>query len=670
MGERPGMALSVTRMMSGITVRTRIIILAIIPLFGFLANGTAFTTGQRDVEDAFASAERANTLAESSQNLKNALGSMRILVRDFAMQPRDELIRGFEDLLKTSIDNLVRIESDTSAEMRPNIQGLRQSLTGAKDRFDHLVGAQRTLGYSDDEGLRQRMRLAAFAVERLINEDMAWLTKADAQHLLVSLLVMRRSESDFRVARTSLAQTEFMGGVAAFNQTLNGIIAAEIMKEGLAQQVKTYADTFAEWITSTNTVRADLIALDLDVRQMMPVTDDVIAAARVNAAAASSALNRSQLRTRNIIIAVGFAAVLIGLGFSWLIGRSINRPLNGLAGAMRQLATGDTGATIPATRASDEIGVMARTVIVFRDSMIEREKLSAEQIAAAHARESRADAIAATIGSFRLSVQQALGKLRGAAVQLEGSATKLNGAADDVSAEAKSAQRSAIAASQNVTAAASSVEELAASIGEIASQAAKSTEVAGRAVSEAQRTAQTMTDLGSAATRIGEVIGLIQAIAAQTNLLALNATIEAARAGEAGRGFAVVASEVKSLAGQTAKATEEIAEQIGAIQSAAADSAQAIQQVNTIISAMSEIASTVSVTVEEQNAAVSTIADGVNRASMEAQGGAEAMSRVAGSSDDARTTAGDVKALADALAIEAENLESEVQRFLADVQAA
>ena len=131
-----------------------------------------------------------------------------------------------------------------------------------------------------------------------------------------------------------------------------------------------------------------------------------------------------------------------------------------------------------------------------------------------------------------------------------------------------------------------------------------------------------MSELGTAATRIGEVIGLIQAIAGQTNLLALNATIEAARAGEAGRGFAVVASEVKSLAGQTAKATEEIAGQIGAIQSAAADSAQAIEQVNSIITDMSAIASTVAATVEEQNAAVASIADGVNRASIEAQTGA------------------------------------------------
>ena len=170
--------------------------------------------------------------------------------------------------------------------------------------------------------------------------------------------------------------------------------------------------------------------------------------------------------------------------------------------------------------------------------------------------------------------------MRGAAERLETASSALNSAADSVSAQASSAEERVGAASMNVASAASSAEELATSIGEIAGQAATSTEVASRAVTEAQRTVETMSQLATAATRIGEVIGLIQAIAGQTNLLALNATIEAARAGDAGRGFAVVASEVKNLAGQTAKATEEVATQIGAIQSAAGDATEAIEQVN------------------------------------------------------------------------------------------
>jgi methyl-accepting chemotaxis protein len=427
---------------------------------------------------------------------------------------------------------------------------------------------------------------------------------------------------------------------------------------------------FAEWIKTIGRVDPPVALIDHNTKAMMPVAGKLMHSTRARTDAASAALTASQRHTRNIIAGVGLASVVIGLIFSWLIGRSIAHPLNGLADAMKRLAAGDTSAGIPATHSSDEIGAMARTVIVFRDNIIERDRLTAAQTETAREREQRSQSVAGAIVAFRTSIRQALANLRNTARQLETSSADLNNAADAVKTESRTAEGRVGAASQNVTSAASSVEELAASIGEIASQAAKSTEVAARAVSEARRTARTMTELGDAATRIGEVVGLIQAIAGQTNLLALNATIEAARAGEAGRGFAVVASEVKSLAAQTAKATAEIAGQIGAIQAAAADSAQAIGQVNTIITDMSAIASTVAATVEEQNAAVSFITDGVNRASLEAQGGAEAMSRVAGATAAARATAADVKTFADTLAAEAESLDTEVQRFLADVQAA
>jgi methyl-accepting chemotaxis protein len=302
--------------------------------------------------------------------------------------------------------------------------------------------------------------------------------------------------------------------------------------------------------------------------------------------------------------------------------------------------------------------------------MIERDRLSGMQAETNAAREQRGETIAAMIAQFRTSVEQALTRLRNQAERLERASSGLNEAADAVTGEAQQAETRVGAASINVTTVASSIEELAASIGEIAAQASKSTEVAGRAVAESKRTVNTMSDLGTAANRIGEVIGLIQAIARQTNLLALNATIEAARAGEAGRGFAVVASEVKSLAAQTGRATEDVAAQIGAIQAATADAGQAIEQVATIIDDMSTIAQTVAGTVEEQNNSVALIAECVNRAAVEAHSGADAMSRVAGASTGARSTAVEVKALADALSVEAENLQDQVRRFLGDVQAA
>src|SRR5690606_17660625 len=255
-----------------------------------------------------------------------------------------------------------------------------------------------------------------------------------------------------------------------------------------------------------------------------------------------------QFATRTKIIVASLAITLLSLLMSWLIGRGVVNPLNRLAGAMKGLAAGDITMRIPGTRRRDEIGDMARAAIVFRDKMIEREKLAETQVQTSRAREQRAEAITATVARFEKSVEAALDRLRDAAIRLEGASANLNGAADTVSSEASTAEQHAHAASANVPTAAGSGQGPAVSTRETATQAATSTTVAERAVAESQRTSNTMTELGTAATRIGEVIGLIQAIAGQTNLLALNATIEAARAGEAGKGFAVVAAEVKSLA--------------------------------------------------------------------------------------------------------------------------
>ena len=659
-----------TGLLTSISVRTRIIVLALIPVIGFITNGLTYVSGEGDIGRAFATVKYSTALAGASRNFKSEIAALRIIVKDFNANPSTNLVVSFQEAHAHAVQSLDAIAASIDSRNADTITSLRNDVIGLNKTFNELVSEQKNLGFDENSGLRNDLRVAGNAVERIINENMTWVAEADANRLMMTLLLMREFEAEYRVTQSDLTKQEFFATYKKFTDIFASIDGTPDMKNALEREVKTYADTFAKWIDAFDRVQPLRAVIDIDSQNMLPRADDIIEHARVRADEASAALAAAQTRTRIGIIAIGISMVAFGLGFSWLIGRSITRPLNGLSAVMKQLAAGDTNARIPATKARDEIGEMARAVIVFRDTMIEREKLAATQADTSRAQIQRADNIALTIAQFKHSVESALSKLRAASMKLEMSSSDLNKAADTMSGEARNAEQRVGAASDNVTAAASSVEELAASIGEIASQAAKSTDVAGRAVSEAQRTVSTMSELSGAATRIGEVVGLIQAIAGQTNLLALNATIEAARAGDAGRGFAVVASEVKSLAGQTAKATEEIAEQIGSIQSAAADSARAIEQVNSIIQEMSAIATMVAATVDQQNSAVASIAEGVNRASGEARSGAEAMSKVAGVTTDARSTASDVKDLADAVAVEAENLEAEVRQFLDDVQAA
>ena len=363
-------------------------------------------------------------------------------------------------------------------------------------------------------------------------------------------------------------------------------------------------------------------------------------------------------------------SLLLGIGFAFLIGRGIVRPVTGMTAVMAKLAEGDRSVTIPALDNKDEIGEMAHAVEVFKKSMIEADGLAAAQQAEQERKQQRQQTIDEAIAAYDESVRQSLAALGSAASDMRVTAEGMSATAEDTSRQASAVTSASEEALANVQSVASSTEEMTASIAEIARQVTQSTQIAAKAVEEAGRTNVTMRALTDAAQRIGEVVQLIQDIASQTNLLALNATIEAARAGEAGKGFAVVASEVKTLANQTGKATEEIASQIAAIQTATKSAVEAIKGIDGTIGQISEISTTIAAAIEEQGAATGEI----TRSTQETARGTEDVSRnIAGVNAAASKTgeaATHVLASSGELGRQAETLRAEVDQFLAKIRAA
>ncbi len=371
------------------------------------------------------------------------------------------------------------------------------------------------------------------------------------------------------------------------------------------------------------------------------------------------------------MIALAALSIVVSVLIGWLyIGRSLTARVVALDGVMRRLSEGDLTAQVASSRQEDEIGHMAATVVVFRENMLRNEQLTAERAAEQAVKEKRAERLDGLTLGFENKVGGLVGLVASAATQLQTTARSMAGTAGETTQQAANVAAAAEEASVNVQTVASAAEELAASIGEISRQVAQSAKVAGKAVEDAKRTDAVVRALAEGAQKIGEVVGLINNIAGQTNLLALNATIEAARAGDAGKGFAVVASEVKSLATQTAKATEDIGRQIAQIQGSTAEAVASIQGIGVTIGEVSEIAATIAAAVEEQGAATQEIARNVQQASA---GTLAVTTNIAGVGEGANNTGAAATGVLDAagaLTRQAEELHGAVSQFIQEVKAA
>ncbi|PTW62125.1 methyl-accepting chemotaxis protein [Breoghania corrubedonensis] len=371
------------------------------------------------------------------------------------------------------------------------------------------------------------------------------------------------------------------------------------------------------------------------------------------------------------VVLLAAAGVVGGFALAIFVSRRfVVAPVTRLVAGLKRLAAGDFELSIDYVEREDEIGDIAKAMLVFKENALERQKLRAEQEAEMHVKAERAERIANLTARFRGEVDESLNVLSSASTELEATAQSLAATAEETANQSSSVAAASSQASSNVETVASAAEEMTASIKEVSSQVLKTSELAGSARTHVSSATGRVSSLNTGAEAIGEVISLISSIAEQTNLLALNATIEAARAGEAGRGFAVVAAEVKELANQTSKATEEITTQISKMQEDVQSTVPMIETIAHVIGNLSEISAAVASAAEEQASTTEEIARNVNEA---ARGTGEVSRNVVSLNEAAETSSAattQVLATARSVADKSERLNAQVTDFIREIQAA
>ena len=296
----------ITQIFSRLSVRARIVVLGVIPVVGFLANGIAYLTGDVEVGSAFEAVHRNTEVADASRDLKTGLLIMRAATTDFVARPSDDEVKNFSDGQAMAMGSLDRIQASLAASDQDSVTPLRITVRDLKASFDSLVSEQKTLGYDETAGVTADLLAASNAVENIIHIDLSWVGDVDRANLTTSLLTMRRYEIEYRLTRNEDAERHFLDEVKHFDELFDSVDGAPAMKEALTKQIQTYSSTFAQWVASTEDMTPLVSLIDHDTESVLPEADKIIAAARANASSAAAELATSRTRTRDVIIWIGW----------------------------------------------------------------------------------------------------------------------------------------------------------------------------------------------------------------------------------------------------------------------------------------------------------------------------------------------------------------------------
>ena len=545
----------------------------------------------------------------------------------------------FADMLKTK-DESGRIARDQLARTGNSLRYKLDDLpSNAEDEEMPLI----TLGAK--KVTEQFQAAIALANTFVVNSDQSVATSALARLKFVENALKAISTTNTKILD---GIKEISGMLEEYRRSLAMLVGNAKEIEGLIQEM---TETAAEINKASAAMKSDLLA---DQKRLDAESDAAI------------------VETERLIVMLAAGGFLLGCIWAFFLGKGISRPMTRMCSAMRELAAGNFDVVLPGLGRRDELGEMAGAVEEFKVQAIARAERDAatQEAQSKTASAARRAELIRFADEFEAAVGAIVANVSSSAVQLEASAGTLTRTAETTQSLSSQVAGASEEASTNMQSVASATEELSASVDEIGRRVRESSEIAEAAVRQAEQTDGRIGKLSRAAQQIGDVVKLITAIAEQTNLLALNATIEAARAGDAGRGFAVVASEVKSLASQTAKATDEISNHISGMQGATQESVAAIKEIGGTIGKISEIASTIASAVEQQSSATQEIARSVQNVAQGTQEAATNVMHVNRGATETGSASEEVLNSARALSGESTRLREELDRFMANIRAA
>ncbi|MCC4242273.1 methyl-accepting chemotaxis protein [Thalassospira povalilytica] len=594
--------------------------------------------------------------------------------KDFVLRKSEEYITSHSEAAASVRSGLEELAGRKEiGELIGQVDQARAAFEDYVSEFANVVELQRKVGLDASSGLLGEMREAASEVETALGKIAqleAMLGLSNTKDISIAVLKMRRDEKDFLATLDPVYVSNVDATAKEFDAALQK--AGSIQDEKKAELAKLMTSYIADFKALADAVLAreeSLAQLSVYYSAVEPVLVEL-------SNSIGEVAERMQMQAEEIAhtgvqvtFAIFIAGALVLILLSIILARAIVRAITGLTGKMARLAKNDFDVKLEEADRKDEIGEMGRSVVVFRENGLERQKLEAQQRELDEKQRKRIESQEKHIREFDNDVVAMMSEVGTAVQQLHAVSETLRSSAATANEQSTTVSAGTEEASSNVQLVATAATELSASIHEIAGQVSDTSQMAISASQRAQTTNEDIQGLNAAAVRIGEVIGLINDIAGQTNLLALNATIEAARAGEAGKGFAVVASEVKNLANQTAKATEDITLQINEIQQATLSAVEAIDEIVRMITDISERASAVAAAVEQQTVATSEISQNVEQAASATSEISSAMQGVSSAVAGTTEAASDVRGSADNLGRQSDSLSERIDQFLARMRA-